>query len=408
MKKEFRTICLAGMLFILPIFNTVFAQDWPQWRGSARDGKVVGLKVPANWPEKLNQQWKIYVGFSDATPVLVKNKLYVFTRLEENEVLQCLDASIGKLIWKDSYPTDAVTGPAARHPGPRSTPCVVNGKIIINGATGIISCLDAQSGKLLWRNSDYVNMVPTFFTGMSPIAFDNKCFTHLGSAEKSAIIAFDLASGEIIWKYEGDGPAYASPDIMTFDNIETLVVQTDKSLLGLSAKEGKLLWKIPTPVERRFYNSSSPLIDGHKIFFTGQGLVSKAVNITKKGEEYEVDILWENSAIGTNYNTPVLKNGYLFGLSNLGYLYSLKASNGEIAWVDTTRHKDFGSILDAGTVMMALSSTSNLVVYKSAFDAYKQIAMIKVAETPIYASPVFSGNKLYIKDEESLILYTID
>lgn len=408
MKKEFKAFTLAGLFFILPMLNTVLAQDWTQWRGSERDGKVVGFKAPANWPEKLSQQWKIHVGFSDATPVLVKDKLYVFTRLEENEVLQCLEASSGKLIWKESYPTDPVTGPAARHPGPRSTPCVVDGKVVLIGATGIISCLDSQSGKLLWRNNDYVNMVPTFFTGMSPIAFDNKCFAHLGSAEKSAIIAFDLASGKIIWKYEGDGPAYASPHIMTFENSKQLVVQTDKSLLGLSANEGKLLWKIPTPVERRFNNSSSPLIDGHKIFYTGQGLGSRAVYIKKKGEEYMVDKLWENTAIGTNYNTPVIKDGFLFGLSNLGYLYSLNASNGEIAWADTTRHKDFGSILDAGSVLMALSSTSNLIVYKPVSDDYKQIAIINVSETPIYASPLVSGNKLYIKDEEYLILYTVE
>ena len=92
------------------------------------------------------------------------------------------------------------------------------------GATGIISCLDAESGKLLWRYSDYANMVPAYFTGMSPVVIDNRCFAHLGSAESSAIIAFDLTSGNIVWKYEGDGPAYSSPDIMAFDNIKQVVM----------------------------------------------------------------------------------------------------------------------------------------------------------------------------------------
>ena len=407
MKKGIKIIIVTGLLFILHGLNSTFGQDWPQWRGSDRDSKVVGFKAPATWPEELTQQWKINVGWGDATPVLAKGKLYIFTRLEGNEVLQCLEASTGKIIWKDSYPADDVTGPAARHPGPRSTPTVINGKVIIIGATGIISCLDAESGNLLWRNSDYANMVPAYFTGMSPVVFDNKCFAHLGSAESSAIIAFDLASGSIVWKYEGDGPTYSSPDIMTFDNIKQVVMFTDKTLLGLSADNGKMLWEIPAPVERRFYNSSSPLIDGHKIFYTGQGLGSRAVNITKKGNDYFFSEVWENSAIGTTYNTPVLKDGFLFGLSNRGYLYCLNASNGETAWADTTRHKDFGSIIDAGSVMLALSSSSNLVVFKPETDTYRQIALIRVAETPIYAHPLVSGNKIYIKDEESLILYTI-
>lgn len=408
MKKGIKIITVTGLLLILPGLNSAFGQDWPQWRGSDRDSKVVGFKAPATWPEELTQQWKINIGWGDATPVLAKEKLYVFTRMEGNEVLQCLEPSTGEVIWKDSYPADTVTGPAARHPGPRSTPTVINGKVIIIGATGIISCLDAESGKLLWRNSDYANMVPAFFTGMSPVVIDNKCFAHLGSAESSAIIAFDLASGSIVWKYEGDGPTYSSPDIMTLDNIKQVVMFTDKTLLGLSADDGKMLWEIPAPVERRFYNSSSPLIDGHKVFYTGQGLGSRAVNITKKGNDYFFSEVWENSAIGTTYNTPVLKDGFLFGLSNRGYLYCLNASNGETAWADTTRHKDFGSIIDAGSVMLALSSSSNLVVFKPETDTYRQIALISVAETPIYAHPLVSGNKIYIKDEESLILYTIE
>lgn len=408
MKKGIKIFIVTGLLLILHGLNSAFGQDWPQWRGSGRDSKVVGFKAPSTWPEELTQQWKINVGYGDATPALAKGKLYVFTRQEGNEVLQCLEASTGKIIWMDSYPADEVTGAAARHPGPRSTPAVISGKVIIIGATGIISCLDAESGKLLWRNSDYANMVPVYFTGMSPVVIDNKCFAHLGSAESSAIIAFDLASGSIVWKYEGDGPAYSSPDIMTFDNIKQVVIQTDKTLLGLSAGDGKVLWKIPTPVERRFYNSSSPLIDGHKIFYTGQGLGSRAVNITKKGNDYSVGEVWENPAIGATYNTPVLKDGFLFGFSDRGYLYCLNASNGETAWADTTRHRNFGSIINAGSVMLALSSTSNLVVFKPETDTYRQIALIRVAETPTYAHPLVSGNKIYIKDAESLILYTLE
>ena len=392
MKKGIIIAIVAGLSIILPGMNSVLGQDWPQWRGPDRNSKVDEFKVPAVWPGELNQQWKIYV----------------FTRLDENEILQCLEASTGKVLWKESYTTDEVTGPAARHPGPRSTPAVINGKAVIIGATGIISCFNAESGKLLWRNQDYENVVPTFFTGMSPIVLDHKCFAHLGGSERSAIIAFDLATGSILWKYEADGPAYASPDIMIFDNSKQIVMQTEKTLLGLSTNDGEILWKIPTPVESRFYNSSSPLIDGHKIFYTGQGNGSRAVNIRRKGNDYSVFEIWENPAIGTNYNTPVLKDGYLYGLSNLGYLYCLNASNGEIAWTDTTRHRDFGSIIDAGSVMLALSSTSNLVVFKPETDNFKQIALIKVAETPIYAHPLLSGNKIYIKDEESLILYNVE
>ncbi len=407
MKRGIKIISLTGLILFLVGLNAAFGQDWSQWRGSNRDGKILGFKAPATWPEKLAQEWKINVGWGDATPALVNGKLYVFTRQEGNEVLQCLDASNGKAVWKESYPANPVTGPAARHPGPRSSPVVVSGKVIVLGATSIISCFDAESGKLIWRNDEYADMVPAYFTAMSPIVIEKMCIAHLGSAEKSAIIAFDVASGRIIWKFEGDGPAYASPDIMTIDNVRQVVLQTDKSLLGLSVDDGKLLWQTPTTPERRFYNSSSPVIDGKRIFITGQGTGSRAITISKKGNDYSVNDLWKNPSLGTTYNTPVLKDGFLFGLSYQGYLYCLNASNGETTWADTTRHRDFGSIIDAESVMIALSSTSNLVVFKPATDAFIPITMIKVADTPIYAHPVVSGNKMYIKDEESLTLYII-
>lgn len=407
MKKKLRVSAI-GIMLLAGFVGFCAAQDWPQWRGANRDSRVTGFAVPDTWPSQLAQQWKIKVGYGDATPALADGKLYLFTRIDGNEVLQCLDASTGELIWKESYMADEVTGPAARHPGPRSTPTVVNGRVVIIGATGIISCLDAKSGKLLWRNSDYANMVPAYFTGMSPLVSGEHCYAHLGGVEGSAILAFNMTTGDIVWKYQGEGPAYASPDLMLFDKIKVVVMQTDKALIGLSADSGEPMWKISTPVERRYYNSSSPVIDGDKIYLTGQGLGSKAVTIAKRGSEFSVVDNWNNPAIGNTYNTPVLKDGYLYGLSDRGYLYCLDASDGTTAWADTTRHRDFGSVIDAGKVMLALSSSSDLVVFKPVHETYRQVALIPVAETPTYAHPVISGNRIYIKDEEYLILYSLD
>ena len=105
---------------ILITGTTIFAQDWPQWRGMNRDGKLTGFKAPKTWPAELTQKWTLTVGFGDATPALKDDELYVFTRQEADEVILCLDANNGKELWRDKYAAQAVTGPAARHPGPRS------------------------------------------------------------------------------------------------------------------------------------------------------------------------------------------------------------------------------------------------------------------------------------------------
>src|SRR5205809_6517317 len=107
----------------------LLAADWPQWRGPNRDNKVAGFTAPTTWPKELTQKWKSTVGLGDASPALVGNKLYVFTRQGDEEVTTCLDAASGMELWKDKYAAVVVTGPAGGHAGPRSSPAVAEGKI---------------------------------------------------------------------------------------------------------------------------------------------------------------------------------------------------------------------------------------------------------------------------------------
>jgi outer membrane protein assembly factor BamB len=127
------------------------AQDWPQWRGPNRDNKLTGFTEPKTWPKELAKKWSTKVGLGDASPVLVGDKIYVFTRDGKEEVVRCLDAATGEEKWKDKYAAEAVTGPGGGHPGPRSSPAIADGKVCTFGVGGILSCYDADKGKILWR-----------------------------------------------------------------------------------------------------------------------------------------------------------------------------------------------------------------------------------------------------------------
>src|ERR1035437_9871775 len=122
MNTRNRSIVAAASCLILLSTGSIMAQDWPQWRGPQRDGKVSGFVVPAKWPTALTQKWKATVGAGDATPALVGDKLYVFARHGAEEITLCLNATDGKELWQNKYEAQAVTGAAARHPGPRSSP----------------------------------------------------------------------------------------------------------------------------------------------------------------------------------------------------------------------------------------------------------------------------------------------
>jgi outer membrane protein assembly factor BamB len=395
--------------FILGTVTALSAQDWPQWRGTNRDGKVTGFKAPDKWPASLTQKWSVTVGLGDSTPALVDNKLYVFTRDDgDDEVIQCLDAENGKVLWKDKYPARAVTGPAARHPGPRSSPTVEQGKVITLGVGGVLSCVDAASGNILWINDKYTDAVPDFFTSMSPIVVDGMCISHLGGKDKGTLLALDLATGREKWKLDCDGPAYGSPVLMSAGGTIQLVVLSEKNMFGVAAADGRLLWEIPAPNERMFFSCATPVVDGDKVFYTGQGHGTKAVKIEKKGDSFTVSPLWSNDELGTTFNTPVLKDNLLFGISKLGYLYCINARTGQTDWVDNKKLDRFGSVVDTGTALMGLSPDSELIVFAPDSKAYTELARYKVSETPTLAHPVISENRIYVKNDNALTMWVIE
>ncbi len=405
MKKSY--LFLSTFVLLIICSGNLYSQDWPQWRGLNRDGKVTGFKVPAKWPAELKQDWKVTVGFGDATPVLSGDKIYLNTRQADKEVVLCLDAATGKELWKNDYPAIAVTGPSAsQHPGPRGTPAVADGKIVTFGASGIISCLNASTGKLLWRKENPSNAFPSFFTGASPLITDGMCIIHIGKKDDGQVVAYDLNTGNEKWKWSGEGPSYSSPSVMTLEGKKMLIVITEKNIMALSLTDGKQLWQIATPLQQRYYNCVSPYIDGQTIFLTGQGTGMKAIKVEKSGNEYVTKDLWSNAEVGAKWNTPILKDGFIYGFSDQKRIYCLNASTGQTAWIDNVVNSDFSTLVDCGSVIIGLTSTDNLIVMKPDGTKYSEVAKYKVADTPIYAFPVIAGNKVYIKDTESLMKYS--
>lgn len=392
------------------------AADWPQWRGPNRDGKLSGFTPPQTWPKQLAEKWKTEVGSADATPALVGDRLYAFTRQGNQEIISCLDAQTGNKLWQDKYAAGAnVTGPAASHPGPRSSPAVADGKVVTFGVAGVLSCVDAASGKVLWRKKsaeDFPDAWPKFFTASSPLIIDGLVIAQLGGSGKGAVAAFDVATGQPKWKTDGDGPAYASPMLLTVAGTKQLVVQTEKSLVGLALSDGKPLWNVPTPIEGRAQNAVSPVIDGEVVIYAGQGAGIKAVTIEKQGDGFAAKPLWSNAGVNCSFSTPVLKDGMLFGLSSMANYFCLDAKTGKTLWTDATRHgeRGFGSIVDAGSALIAMTSTrkaSEIVAFKPSNKGFEELASIKLPDATSYAYPVLGENLVFVEDQKSIAAFTM-
>jgi outer membrane protein assembly factor BamB len=407
-KANLSRVVMVGCVILIGA-GCVFAQDWPQWRGPNRDGKVSGSAAPRKWPAELAQKWKVTVGSGIATPALVGDKLYVFARQGADEVALCLNAGNGDEVWRDKYPAQAVTGAARRHPGPRSSPTVADGKVVTLGVGGVVSCLDAATGKVVWRKDPFPKVVPRFFTSFSPIVVDGMAIAHLGGQGNGALIAYDLATGSEKWRWGGEGPDYGSPALLTAAGTRQIVTPTEKSIVGISIADGKLLWQLPSVPPRRAYNAATPIVDGQTVIITGKGRGTKALKIEKQGDGFAAKELWSNPDLAVQYNTPVLRDGLLFGLSDGNKLYCINAATGQTAWTDAAERGEdgFGSIVGAGSCLAVLANDSELIVFKPDGKAYSEISRYKVADTPTYAHPVISGNRVFVKDQESLAMWTV-
>jgi outer membrane protein assembly factor BamB len=412
MNKATSTTCvLVGCVLLLGA-NRVCAQDWPQWRGPNRDNKVTGFTAPKTWPKTLTQKWKIKVGLGESSPLLVGDKLYVFARQGGDEVTLCLKASDGSEVWKDKYEAVAVKPPAASHPGPRSTPAVAEGKVCTLGVGGVVSCLDASSGQVVWRKN--TKSWPQFFTSTSPLIAEGKCIVYV-----DALTAYDLASGESKWQWSGAKTPYGSPVLMTVEGTKQVVTPAAGSLDGVSLADGKLLWQVKFGFGDKDYQSnfSTPIIGGQTVIYSvapkAKGGYTMALKIEKKGDGFAATELWKKDMASDKYYTPVLRDGLLFGVSAKGRnFFCMDAKTGDVLWTDKAKRGDCGNILNAGSVLVALTSDSYLIVFEPSNKEFKELARYKVSDKEGLAGPwscpILAGNRLFVKDRDSLALWTIE
>jgi outer membrane protein assembly factor BamB len=389
------------------------AEDWPQWRGPSRDGHAAAAARSA-WPPALSPVWKVPVGEGHSSPVVVGDRVFVFARRGEDEVLDCLDVTTGKSVWRQSHPAPYTMNPAAtgHGKGPKSTPAVASGRAFTLGISGALTAHDAQTGRVLWRH-DFARAFkatsPKFGAAMSPTVDGARVIAHVGGHDDGRLAAFDAATGEERWSWKDDGPGYASPLVATLAGVRQVVTQTQTGVVGLSAEKGELLWRIPftTAYDQ---NSVTPLISGDVVFYSGLDKGVTAVRVVKRGAAYAADPLWTNAQVANYMSTPVLEGGVLYGLSHKqkGQLFALDAASGKTLWLSEGRVGDNAALVALGPALLALTTDAALIVARPDPKAYSVLRTYTVADTPTWAHPAPAPGGILVKDRESLALWKVE
>ena len=398
------------MLTLLCALSLTAQQGWTQWRGPDRNGVVSGFDVPEKWPTSLKRQWSATVGDGYSCPVVTGGRVYQLTRRGDREHVTCFELKTGKVIWQHDYPTGGKVHKAADDHGigPKSTPVLAGGKLYTLGINSVLSCWDASTGALAWREEftgRYPQPAPSCGTSMSPLIFDGLCLVYVGLDRKGGLIALDAGTGKQRWSYEEEGPGYGSPILTSLSGRRQLVVPVSKAWAGFDPKSGSRLWRFDFPTSSS-QNIITPVVHGEMLIVGGIGQPLLAVR--PRGDT--VETVWKNTDVPVHMSSPVLVGGLLFGLSRKrsGHLFCVDAATGETVWQGEARFAKTAALLAVGKQLVVLTSDGTLVVAAATRAGYRQLASYPVGPgLKSWATPAMTGNRILVKAGPELTCWVV-
>jgi outer membrane protein assembly factor BamB len=401
--------CVAVAVLVAPaaaMTGQQSPQDYPQWRGQNRDGGASAFSKPESWPEHLILRWKVEVGAGYATPIVVGDTVYAFTRREGKEGMTALDAETGATIWRTDYPApyEMYEGTFDHGEGPKATPLFHNGKLYTLGISGTISSFDAFSGKLVWQKSA-PPIQPDFGTASSPIG--DRDLVIVQADGYHALTAFEANTGIIRWTVKNEF-RYASPIIVDLDGTRQVIAITQGSILGISVADGAVLWEHAW--ESPFIQAITPVLYRETIIVSGQNRGVKALKPIRQGDKWVVDVVWETNDVSMFLSNPVIIGDTLFGLShrNSGQFFAIDASTGQVLWLDRPRQAMNTALVKADDLLFFLNDDAELIVARSSRIRFEPLKHYSVADSATWAQPAISGKRIFIKDLSFLTLWNLD
>jgi len=380
--------------------------DYPQWRGQTRDGAASAFSEPTSWPDTLTRRWRIDVGQGYATPLVVADTVYVFTRRGDDEIMTALNAATGHVTWQTGYPAPYVPGsPAAMHGAdPKATPAFYGGTLFTLGISGIVAAFEASTGRLLWR-TPAPSTPPYFSAASSPVAEADVVIAHPGNY--GPLTAFNTNTGAVQWT-AGDGGFFASPIIATLAGMRQVISVTQKNVIGVSVADGSVLWQYP------WFGAAGgpmPVLYGEAVIVSGLDRGVAAFRPTRRdGGTWEVQRLWETKDVSMYLSNPVVIGDTLFGLSHRasGQFFALDIRTGTLLWLGPPRQATNTAVVKAGNLLFLLNDNAELIIARSSRTGFEPIKRYTVADSATWAQPAISGNRVFVKDVSSLTLWIVN
>lgn len=322
------------------------ADDWPQWRGPARDGvwRETGTLERFAGTE-LARRWTAKIGSGYSGPTVAGKRVFVTDRIVEplsQERVHCFDWETGQPLWSHVY--DCEYRGVGYEAGPRASVLIHDGRAYSLGSMGHLFCFDAATGRVHWSktlSTEYDIQMPIWGIASSPLVEGDALIIQVGG-KHACLVAFHRQSGQELWRALEDRASYASPIVIEQAGQRVVVCWTGDSVAGLAPQDGKLLWRLPIAPKRMVINAATPVVEDERMFLTSFYDGSMMVRIPRG--ESAAQLLWARAgsdeqhtdALHSIISTPLMKGGYVYGVDSYGELRCLDAGSGERKWENLT------------------------------------------------------------------------
>ena len=400
------------------------AADWPQWRGPNRNAvnPETGLldAWPAEGPKLLWEAKGLGRGYSSVA--IVGNRLFTMGDLEEGQAKSqfviALDLTTREVVWK--------TRVGAPHSdGSRCTPTVQEGLLYALGTEGELVCLQADTGKEVWRKNLVTDLGGKMMSGWkyseSPLVDGDKLVCTPGGPD-AALVALSRKTGELIWKCvppapnQMGGAGYASVVVSTGAGVRQYVTVMGRGAIGVEAATGKFLWHYPR-IANGTANIPTPVAEGDFVFVsTGYGTGSALLKLVKAGDGVKAEeVYWLKANTFQCHHGGFLKLGeYIFGAHghNGGNPICLEMATGKVMWSEKQPGERSGAVICADNKLIFRYENNVVALMEANPKAYQLKSTFKVPgrpgmDGPGWAHPVVVNGRLYLRHSDYLFCYDI-
>jgi outer membrane protein assembly factor BamB len=387
--------------------------DWPCWRGVDGDAKSTVTGIIKDWSNGLKKVWEVnYLCQGKASavwsaPVIQGDWLIVCGRDEGKDLVFCLNAVDGGLLWWNHY---AAMAKSNHGTGMRATPYIDENRVYTFARSGDLVCWNLNDGTTLWHKNvrGEGGQEPKWGHSSSPLVSGEYVLVQGGGTAR--VIAYNKLSGEVIWKSGQGNAGYAPLVPIRLGDTPAYLSFHGKGLVAVAADSGRELWD--TSWETDFgVNATTPLISGDQVFITS-GYKTGAQLL--KTSDTDLKILWTTKAVAAHHSDGYILDGFLYGysgqsLQNKGTFKCLELASGKEKW--STNEMGWGTCTHVDGHLLCLDIKGNLFLMKPDSERFIKVTDLPKAlgdvKGPVWTLPIIANNRLYLRFKQRLVCYSL-